>query len=220
MTRTIDKEFEGEIIVVPSGTEKDDWARSRRARNYAHDLEQKGKKVKYILSGIGPDLNKRLGQECSPNRLEYQAEFYGERGLDVHPGLWDFGIKQTRNSYFLALGEWQPFGVDTQSIDSIENMINTFYGVSEGTNHIVSRKLHNVRFRLMEKELRKLGYIPKEVEINYVNTDEGFSLKNTVRDVLSLAKYFVFGKKKLRNLAQRNLAEWKHYLEISEETVN
>jgi hypothetical protein len=43
MTRAI------ETIVVPSGTEKDDWARTRSAKDYAYHLENNLKKVKYII---------------------------------------------------------------------------------------------------------------------------------------------------------------------------
>jgi hypothetical protein len=133
--------------------------------------------------------------------LGYQERFFVTNNLDVHPDLWNWGIR-TNFKYLPGGRQWDSFGVDSQSLDSIENMINTFYGVSEGNYHIVSRKLHNVRFKLMERELRKLGYIPKEVGINYVNTNEKFSLTNTLRDLLSLAKYFLKGKQKLRNLAQ------------------
>jgi len=69
-------------------------------------------------------------------------------------------------------------------------MVNTFTPGTEGNYTIVSRALHNARFKMIEKELRKIGYLSSNLRISYVNTPNSFSIKNIAYDLLALAKFF------------------------------
>lgn len=197
-----------EVIIVPSGNYIADKIRLNRAREYAEEIGEE-KEIRYVLSGIGPDLNRRLHLDiwksgrttCAENSDGKQEKFYDANYMDVHEELWNGGIDIV-NERQRKEREHLPFGVDTGALDSIENMVNVFYKIERGNYSIVSRTLHNVRFKLIEKELRKKDYIPESVEIKYVNTQEKFNLKDFVRDILSLVKYFVRGKYKLRYLVK------------------
>jgi len=187
-----------EVIVIPSGSFRDDTERFHRAREYGRQLENSGKEVKYIVSGIGPELNERLKQENKPYN-EYFSKFQGTNDLDVHPELWneslDYRAEDTETK-----GSHQVFGVDTIPVNSRDNMAYTFPRGTEGNYTIVSRKLHNAKFRLLEKYAREEGYFGKSLNIQYVDTDHKYSIKDMWHDVASLIQTYFFGRKMMKKV--------------------
>ena len=107
MTRAI------EIIVIPSGTFRDDHVRLKKAREYARGIRGRG--VRYIISGIGPDLNQRLEQVGGSQHGMYQREICYTEGLKIHPELWDESIRHFRRNNE-RIGKFEPFGVDILSL--------------------------------------------------------------------------------------------------------
>ncbi|MEK6925817.1 MAG: hypothetical protein AABW50_00920, partial [Nanoarchaeota archaeon] len=122
-----------ETIVIPSaGSAEEDLRRINKAVEFGKELTYKGIEVRYLISGIGPDLNRRLILEYDSPDCEslwarnegYQKEVYGEKGLDVHPALWNKGIKIVKERY-KEIKKWHPFGIDILSTDSEGNILNT-----------------------------------------------------------------------------------------------
>jgi len=186
-----------ETIVIPSGNFKDDVERFDEAMKYIRTLVKQDKKFRYILSGIGPDLNERLAQE---NRFgkDFFGPFEGTNGLDVHPELWSRAVEEARRSYGDA-GTVYPFGVDVLSRNSVENIVNTFPRRTEGYYKIFSRKLHNFRFKLIEKIARDENYLSEYfLKINYFDTEHKYSVIGFAKDVIHLMKDVFFGKKKVK----------------------
>ncbi|HTZ41931.1 MAG TPA: hypothetical protein VMC07_01855 [Candidatus Omnitrophota bacterium] len=176
-----------EVIVVPSGSVEEDSNRMKTAIAFGLKRENESQEVRYILSGVGPDLNKRLMQEGKS--LPYSGPFQNTNGLNVHPELYSSGVETARLRFIFGEG-LKPIGIDTLSVNSVENMVNTFTPGTEGNYTIVSRALHNARFKMIEKELRKIGYLSSNLRISYVNTPNSFSIKNIAYDLLALAKFF------------------------------
>ncbi len=177
-----------EVIVVPSGNEIDDSIRISAAFLYAEQARAQGKEVRYILSGVGPNLNEGL-QKPGDYSLLFPYVSSNNMELDIHPKLYNETVGQVI-SREVGYRAFEPFGVDTQSLNSIDNMVNTFPPGTEGNYTIVSRALHNARFRLIERELRKSGYLSPNLKLNYVNTSDSFSLRNIVYDLMALVKFF------------------------------
>ncbi len=197
-----------ETIVIPSGNFKDDIERFDKGLEYSAVLKKQGKKVRYILSGIGPDLNERLKQENRVGKNFFDT-FEGTNELDVHPELWNRAVELARiNHGFTAIvypyrievlsrKNIEPFGIDILSRNSVENLVNTFPTGTEGNYTIFSRKFYNSRFKLIEKRGRAEGYFSENLRINYIDTNHKYSLIGVSKDVFHLMKDFFFGKEKV-----------------------
>jgi hypothetical protein len=186
-----------EVIVIPSGENiSDDSIRLSTAQAHGINSENEGREVRYILSGVGPDLDKRLKQERDTQI--YIGPFDGTHGLDVHPELYSQSVEDVRLTFLIGDG-FKPVGIDTASVNSVQNMINTFPRGTEGDYTIVSRALHNARFKLIEKEARKRGYFSDKLQLSYLNTPDSFSPKNIAHDLMGLAKFWVLGKVEIKN---------------------
>ena len=155
-----------DAIVVPSGgSVEEDLQRARRAIRRNDEYERKtGSRVPYIISGVGPDMNKVLEEGAD---------------LDFHGELYGYMVDNTKEF----------IGMDIRSRDSVGNVLNTFPKGTSGTYEIVSYPWHLLRFKLIEKVAKLKGRIPKDVKIDYVPT--GQSRKQKIRGLASLAKEFV-----------------------------
>ena len=134
----------------------------------------------YILSGIGPDTNEVVRSDG-----DYKSDSVSEK--DFHPDLWDWAVRTVKQRY-QETEKWNPIGIDTQSLDSLGNILNTFPYGTEGNYIIVSRLLHNLRFKMIERLARKKGLLSKGLKLKYVATIRGLSLKNIVYDMFAIGK--------------------------------
>lgn len=152
--------------IVPSGpTKEDDLSRLEKVLRLANA------ESKIILSGIGPDLDERLHIET---KYGEQIKFNGTKGLDVHPELWVKMIEVKNNV----------FGVDTASITSKNNLENSFYGEICGEWTIVSRPIHLLKFKLIERKLRKNKKLAYRLELFYESSGYIGNLAKKTKDIL------------------------------------
>lgn len=152
-------------IVIPTGGKvQEDLQRAKRAINYN---ERMGLNAPYVVSGIGPDINIALGH------LPYE-----ERELDFHPELYDFMIENTNGI----------FGLDSLSVNSVQNILNTFGEDVEGVYMLVSYPLHLKRFKRIINRAKENGKISQDVEII------GIPTKQSVKHIFHEIKRIVTGK--------------------------
>jgi len=145
-------------IVIPSGSVRDDLERAKRAIQYNKENKLY---VPYIISGIGPDTNIALGYETSD-----------KEELDFHRELYGYMMKNTQGV----------IGLDVLSVNSIQNILNTFPEGTTGTYAIVSYPLHLKRFRKIFQKAREKGRISDKVKIKYVPTKQ--SLKQVLYEII------------------------------------
>lgn len=162
--------------IVQSGpTIEDDLGRLEKVLQLA-DADSK-----IVVSGIGPDLNKRLHQETEKGD---QVPFYGMNGLDVHDELWNESLNNLRF-----------FGVDTQATTSEGNLLYSFQEGVDGDWTIVSRPLHLLKFKLIEKRLRDEEKLASGLKLNYKSSGyEGNFIKKTkdiLYDSISILKEYI-----------------------------
>ena len=111
-------------LVIPSGSVKDDINRAKAAINYAKENDLN---VPYLISGLGLDTSIALGCEENKNNRE----------LDFHEGLYKFIMENVEGV----------IGIDTKSVNSIENILYTFQKETTGKYVIFSYPLHLERFK-------------------------------------------------------------------------
>ena len=158
MTKSIDGKIKA-IVIPTAGSVEEDLERARRAIQYS---KENGLNVPYIISGIGPDTNVALGYQKS-DKTE----------LDFHEELHEYIMNNT-NGFV---------GMDILSVNSIQNVLNTFPEGTSGTYAIVSYPSHLKRFEKIMKKARERGKISKDVEIAFVPTSQ--SLKQILYEVIS-----------------------------------
>ena len=166
-------------IVIPTGDFEQDIKRVRKAFEYNRD--NYFGKVPYIISGIGPDINEALTSR--------------KAGQDFHMALWNYMTGVSK----------RPFGVDINSLNSEDNLVNTFPVGQTGKYAIVSYSLHLLRFRLLGKRLKKKGAMSKDVQIECVPTKSFF--KQTPREIIY--ETLAWGKM-LLNPALQSIREFRN----------
>ncbi len=188
-----------ETIVIPSGgSAKEDL--ERLGEGLTHGKSLQNTEVHYLISGIGPDLEKAIYEEHG--KKENHKVLSEKEKYDVHRTLWNTALEKVDGI----------FGIDCLSRTSEENLLYSFPSGSfeiedidkktgnaikkeikikenaKGNYTIVTRPLHVKRFELIEKRLRKKGYL-KGVEIDYLYTDHDSS--KIFHDVLALCKELI-----------------------------
>ena len=193
------------ILIIPSaGPEWENEERFLAAKKYAEGLRKKGIEVRYLLTGVGPDINERLRQEGRPF-YDFYGPFESTNGLGIEIELWNNGI-QTVGERYEETGIMEPLGIDTASMNSIDNIFNTFPLGAEGDYAFFSRTGHNIRFKAMEQDLRRLGYLSNKLKIDYVNVEHPYSAKEILYDTAHLAKYLTKGRRELKERAMLSAA--------------
>lgn len=161
MGKSIDDKIKA-IVVPTAGSAKEDLERIERAIRYNKENELN---VPYIISGIGPDTNIALGYLKSDKDI-----------LDFHPELYKYIMNNI--SGFI--------GMDILSLNSVQNILNTFPEGVSGTYAIVSYPMHLKRFERIIKRAQEKGKISKDVKIEFVPTSQ--SLKKVLYETLSIFK--------------------------------
>jgi hypothetical protein len=157
-----------DVIVIPTGTSEEDLDRVDVALNHGSS------KTHYIVSGLGPDTNLAL---------ERQRKGESTDELDFHRGLWNY----LKHKY--EQGEIGIFGVDTSSLNSKENLVNTFPSDTSGKYGIVSYPLHLVRFRILENRLKSEGHLSQDLTLEGISTPQ--SLRQLCYGILALGKELI-----------------------------
>ncbi|MEX0920140.1 MAG: hypothetical protein WDZ69_00985 [Candidatus Pacearchaeota archaeon] len=150
----IEKKLNG--IVIPSGNKLEDIERAKTAIEFN---KRNSSNVPYIISGIGPDINEAL--------------FNGRQdknSLDFHWELYDYIMKNTEG---IA-------GLDIRSLNSEQNILNTFPEETSGRYALVSYPLHLRRFKGIVDKYKSEGEISKDLEIEYVPTRKTSSLNQII----------------------------------------
>lgn len=181
-----------ETIVIPTGNYEADQIRFASAVEYGQNLISQGKNVRYLISGIGPDLNEALHTKDTSSRayeIGEQRPIYGSEDLDIHRGLWNLAILRELLP--------KPFGIDTLSLNSLDNILNSFPEGTTGSYTIVSRKGHNIKFKSIEKWARKKGLLSSDLRLSYLDTNENISPKSLAYDILA------YGKEILRQMKSK-----------------
>jgi len=166
-------------IVIPSeGSVEEDLERAKRAirRNERYKIEN-SRYLPYIISGVGPDMNKALGYVAL-------SEEETLKNLDFHRKLYDYMIENTEGF----------IGMDIQSTDSRGNILNTFPEGVEGTHALVSYHLHLTIFRRIIEDAQRKGEMSSEVEFEFVPTDQ--SPRQFVYGILALVNYWIKSSKR------------------------
>ena len=159
-------------IIIPSGPGRENIKRAKTAIDFSKNninFQKKG-----VISGLGPDTNMALGYEKNP----------GKEKLNFHKELYDYVMENT---------DWM-VGIDTQSLNSIENILNVFPKGIKGKFAIVSYPLHLMRFKKIINDAQKSDKISKDIEVTFVPTKQ--NPKYIIYETLSNIKYHVYGKKK------------------------
>ena len=86
----------------------------------------------YIVSGVGPDINEA--------RFDSKDYIVDAGDLDVHADLYNALVRR----FYQAAnqGKYKPFGVDIRSVNSRENLTNTFPLGQEGKNFAKGANWH------------------------------------------------------------------------------
>ena len=145
-----------------------------RARTAIKFVEENNLPKKCTISGLGPDTNIALGYEENP----------GKENLIFHKDIYDIMMDET---------DWM-VGVDIRSLNSIENILESFPKGMEGKHALVSYPLHLMRFKKIIKDAKKAGKISENLKIVYVPTKQ--RLGWIPYEILSNIKYHFIGKKK------------------------
>jgi len=120
------------------------------------------------------------------HRIGEQLWLTGEYpNLDVHQILWN----TANDTYEVNTGEIL-IGLDVESTNSVGNVLNSFYGV-EGNYTIVSRGLHILRCKMIERWARGRGKVSDNLNIKYVTTENKPSTRERIYDTLALGKELV-----------------------------
>ncbi len=104
--------------------------------------------------------------------------------IDFHKELYNYLKENT---------DWM-IGIDTKSVNSIENILYTFPREIQGKYALVSFPLHIKRFKKIIKDAKKAGKVSENLEIVYVPTSQ--NPKWFFYEVLSNLKYHLYGKQK------------------------
>lgn len=158
-------------VIIPTCDDIENPMRAAKAKKI---IDKYNLPKKCIISGAGPDTNIALG---------YDKNVYGKK-LDFHKGLYDDLMNKT---------DWM-IGMDIRSVNSIENILETFPHGTEGKYAIVSYPLHLMRFKRIINDAKKAGKISKNLEFVYIPTKQ--RLKWIPYEILSNLKYSIKGRKK------------------------
>ena len=164
-------------IVIPSaGIESENIKRVKTAIEYN---QKNNLDVPYIFSGLGPDTNFALGYSILKE----------ERELDFHSEPYDYLMNETKEF----------FGIDIKSVNSIENILNTFpkgNGAfpkdTNGKYIIMSYKGHLKRFKEIFEILKEKNKISQDVELEYI------PVKESINEFLYHMIYEIVARKKLK----------------------
>ncbi|MBU1252752.1 MAG: hypothetical protein KJ905_00225 [Nanoarchaeota archaeon] len=160
-------EYDLKAIVIPSGEGiEEDYERMDAASAYCLRNQVE---VPFIISGVGPDIS-----ECLRDRLGRPK--IDSAGKDFHLELYNRVRKEIGGI----------FGVDTLSLNSIDNMLNTFPEGTSGKYGMVSYPLHLQRLRMIEKRAKAMGKMAKAVEIVPIPTEQSF--RQTLYGLAALVK--------------------------------
>jgi|GEM_PF-5634325 hypothetical protein len=165
-------------IVIPTGSLEEDIRRSKTAIDF---VNKNNLPKRCIIAGLGPDTNIALGYDKNKN----------DHKLDFHKDMYDYLMKNT---------DWT-IGVDVRSLNSIENILETFPKGTEGKYAIVSYPLHIKRIKTIVKDAKRAGKISKNLEFVYIPTKQ--DLRWVPYEVLSNLKYHSGGKNKYFNKKQQ-----------------
>lgn len=145
-----------------------------RARTAIKFVNEHNLPKKCVIAGLGPDTSIALG--CEKNS--------GKEKLNFHRDMYDIIMNET---------DWM-IGVDTHSLNSIENILEVFPNGMKGKYALVSFPLHLMRFKKIIKDAKESGRISKEIEVFYVPTKQHPGW--IIYEVLSNIKYHLKGKQK------------------------
>ncbi len=127
-----------------------------------------------IIAGLGTDAN-------ASERYKVNS---GKDKLDFHKDLYNYLLENT---------DWK-IGVDINSLNSIENILQVFPKEIEGRYALVSFPLHLKRFEKIVGDAKKAGLVSKNLEVINVPTPQ--NPKWIFYELLSNIKYYIKGKRK------------------------
>lgn len=211
--RNIEYLLDANGIIIPTGSHEQDLERAEKAfeigeaikNEYARmsdlvrtaygktsDIAKKlyaqfgglVKRVPYIISGMGPDTNKAILDSKGNYKTPGDSD-----DLDFHYKLWGY-LEQKYDSKEIGI-----FGVDINSMNSKQNLLETFPEDQEGKYVIVSYPLHLARFKLLERKFRRRKQLSDKLELHYVPTKSWRrqSLREWIYGIAALVKDFFFG---------------------------
>lgn len=143
-----------------------------RAKTAIEFVNKNNLPKKCIIAGFGNPI-------CSPQILS--------GSLKNHKPLYNYLKEKT---------DWI-IGIETNSNNSIENLLYTFPNEIKGKYAIVSFPLHLKRFNRILNDAKKSGVISEELDLVYVPTKQ--NPKWIFYETLSTLKYFLVGKNKYFN---------------------
>lgn len=172
LLRNRDENLENiKAIIIPTC---DDFENALRADTAMDFVNKYNLPKKCIIAGSGPDTNIALGYMKNPDN----------RKLDFHKGLYNKIMKET---------DWM-IGMDINSLNSVENILEVFPNGIKGEYGLVSYPLHLMRFKRIIKDAQAANKISKDINVHYVLTKQ--RMKWISHEVLSHIKYFIKSKKK------------------------
>jgi hypothetical protein len=136
-------------IIIPTCDYFENIARAKTAIEFS---KKNNLPKKCVISGLGPDTSIALG--CEENLNNHKLNF--------HKDMYDYLMNKT---------DWM-IGVDINSLNSIENILEAFPEGIKGKYALVSFPLHLIRFKKIIKDAKKAGRISENVEIIYVPTKQ------------------------------------------------
>jgi len=158
-------------VIIPTCDDTENIIRADKAMEIVnkYNLPRKA-----LISGLGPDTNIALGYEKNP----------GKEKLDFHKSMYDYLMEKT---------DWM-LGVDIRSVNSIENILESFPEGTTGKYAIVSYPLHLMRFKKILKDAKASGKVSKDIELVYFPTKQ--RMKWISHEIPSNLKYHLAGKPK------------------------
>lgn len=162
------------VIVHTGRSDEIDSKRLYAALNYKPG-------VNLLITGLGPDANRVVfpwGQ--------YKPGIGGPEAYDFHFKLWNEVVDKHKE------GKIGYVCVDINSVNSKQNLMNTFPLRANGTYAIFSDPLHLLRMRFLKGALQITGRMSKEINLLYVPIKKisDLSLKEIGYEVVALIKAF------------------------------
>ncbi len=163
-------------IIIPScdsfdSLKSEDLNRANTAMKF---VEENNLPKRCIIAGLGHEKSITLGYEFKSRKNK----------IGFHRNLYNYLAKNT---------DWM-IGVETNSLNSIENMLYTFPENTEGKYAIVSFPLHLKRFQKIINDAKNAGKISENLKIIGVPTTQ--HPKWIFYEILSNLKYHTIGKKR------------------------
>jgi hypothetical protein len=130
------------------------------------------------------------------NRANTAIDFVNKNNLPKRCIIAGLGVHKDLHNYLLENTDWK-IGVDINSLNSIENILQVFPKEVEGEYALVSFPLHLKRFRKIINDAKKADLVSKNLEVFYVPTTQ--HPKWFFYEFLSNIKYHLKGKRKYFN---------------------